>query len=76
MSKGRNLLDQEANDFVVANPRTQENLGRPVGAAKVGEAKDILRQKIFCDVWRKDTPSLKYEIMPHLACAAFDLWPV
>lgn len=67
---GREMIEQEAKDFIAANPRTQENLGRLVGAAKLIEAKGIL----IC--LEETYPESKYEVMPRLACVDIDLWLV
>lgn len=66
----REMIEQEAKNFIAANPRTQENLRQPVGAAKLAEAKDILRR--LEETYDKSN----YEAMPRLACAAIDLWLV
>lgn len=66
--KDRERMVQEAGDFIAANPRTQANWGQRVSAAKLVQAKDILRRL-------ESTYNMPmYEIYPHLDCFSLDLW--
>lgn len=67
---GRELVEQEARDFIAANPRTEENLGQPVARAKLAAAKDILRR--LENTYNKSL----YEMFPRLSCVDIDLWLV
>lgn len=68
--KDREQIVQEARSFIAANPRTQANVGQPVSAAKLAEAKDILRRLEST----YDKPM--YEIFPRLDCVPLDVWLV
>lgn len=67
---GRELVEQEARDFIAANPRTEANLEQPVAGDKLAAAKDILR--------RLETTYHKslYATFPRLGCVDIDLWLV
>ncbi|KAI7775561.1 hypothetical protein LA080_006572 [Diaporthe eres] len=66
----RERIVQEASDFIAANPRTQANLGQPVSAAKLAQAKAILSRV-------ESTYEMPmYETAPRLDCVSLDLWLV
>lgn len=66
----REQMVQEAKDFIAANPRTQANLGQPISAAKLAQAKDILRRL------ESTYDKSMYEALPRLDFLPLDLWLV
>lgn len=66
----RERIVQEASDFITANPRTQANLGQPVSAAKLAQAKAILSR------FESTYEMPMYETFPRLNCVSLDLWLV
>lgn len=67
---GRERIEKEAREFIAANPRTQANLGQPVGAGKIAQAKDILRRL------EETYKNSLYEHFPRLGCVPIDEWLV
>lgn len=66
----RERIAKEARDFIAANPRNEANLSQPVSAAKLAQAKDILKRL-------ESTYKMPvYDTFPRLNCVRLDLWLV